>query len=570
LRLTFLGGLFIIEGGKLMGKLTRVSKASMSTNYTDKINQIDNINSNLTTMQINALYPPAPLQPLLGNNDAGDNAKLQAILNNYTNVKVPKGAYAITETLILQPSTTLVLEGNLMRYNENIDKVARLNVKANVPAVKMENGCVITGGKIDVIHPNYSSSAVLVDYSTGTKTNIIIETAIRGYHTAGSVGVLLTGNGDGGTCEKLEVKGEIINFDIGVKTEKLGGTCWATRLKVDASIVTCNQAMVLLNGVGGGGEYGGSYQPRLGTRGTRPLVEFHDINGFRFTAKIWDISTAVNPYGLALYNCTQPDITDSLTPDIILNKSKRSTNIRNPVIPPRGRTTYFDSMSGNEENILFGAHEKYTVTFTHSSNIGVTVDNGTYEKNGMFKLKQKPTYINHSSTSPNAEETVTITIDFDTPKDVTIFGFNPVSDPIPRPKSYKLYSKKNTDTDYVLRKSAITVDEIANSGGYPETALYTLVDPFYGRNTVSLKYELVLERDKYVIIDSMWAKGSGSAEAYLPNYGGDMYGSITMKKGGIVFNPMTATSALNNMLFIDSADNKLKFKDSTGAVNLLY
>jgi hypothetical protein len=533
--------------------------------------EIDVLSKDIKDREINAMFPPAPLQGIVGNNDPNDNAKLQAILNNYRKVLVPLSDYVITETLVLQPLTTLRLEGNPIRYAEGTGKVARLKLSANVPAIKMEHGCIVKGGQIDVIHPNYSSSAILVDYSTGTKNDIVIETSIRGYSTTGSKGVLLTGNGDGGTCENLRVKGNIVNFDIGVKSEQLGGTCWATAMEVNASIITCKQAIVLLNGAGGdGGKFSGSYQPRLGTKTTLPLVEMHGIDAPYFDLKIWDMATAINNYAIALYNCTQWDIPDTVKSDLVSIKSPRNTNVRNPVIPPRGRTTYFDSMSGNEENILFGAHEKYTVTFNHSSNIGVTVDNGTYEKNGMFKLKQKPTYINHSSTSPNTEETVTITIDFDTPKDVTLFGFNPVSDPIPRPKSYKLYSKKNTDTDFVLRKSAITAEEIASSGGYPETALYTLVDPFYGRNTVSLKYEFVLERDKYVIIDSMWAKGSGSAEAYLPVYGGDLYGSINMKKGGVIFNPMTATTALNNMLFIDSTDGKLKFKDSTGTVNLLY
>jgi hypothetical protein len=537
----------------------------------DKDIKIDALQEDMKSREINALFPPAPLQPLLGNDDAGDNAKLQAILNNFTNVKVPKGSYAITETLVLQPSTTLTLEGGPTRYSEDADKIARFRLKANVPAVKMEHGCKITGGKIDVIHPNYSSCAVLVDYSTGTKNDIVVDVSIRGYSTAGSVGVLLTGNGDGGTCENLKIKNNIVNFDIGVKTDYLGGTCWATRLEVEACIVTCKQAIVLLNGAGGdGGKFSGSYQPRFGTKQNLPLVEMHGIDAPYFDLKIWDMRDAVNNYAIALYGCTQWHIPDTVNSSLILIKSPRNTNVRNPIIPPRGRTTYFDTMSGNEENILFGAHEKFTVTFTHNSNIGVTVDNGIYEKNGMFKLKQKPTYIEHKSTSPNAEETVIITIDFDTPKDVTLFGFNPVSDAIPRPKNYKLYTKNNTETDYVLRKSAITAEEIVSSGGFPETALYTVVDPYYGRNTVSLKFEFVIEKNSYIIIDSMWAKGSGSAEAYLPVYGGDLYGSVTMKKGGIVFNPMTAVSALNNMLFVDSSDNKLKFKDSTGTVNALY
>jgi hypothetical protein len=529
--------------------------------------EIDNLAKAVDTKEINAMYPPAPYQGLVGNSDAGDNAKLQTLLDNFPNVVVPIGDYAISQTLKMKPNSKLRLEGGRTRYNEGVDKVARLKVTANVPLIEMNDGCSIIGGKLEVLFKGYSSSVVLVDYSTQLRKDIIIDTVIRGYHDAGSRGVLLTGNGDGGTCENVEIYGSIINMDIGIKTEKLGGTCWATAMIVDSNLISCNQAIVVMNGAGaGGGRFSGSYQPRLGTKGTKALVEFHDVNSFRFDAMIWDLSTAINPYGLALYNCTQPDISSRINPDLILNKSRRPTNVRNPVIPPRGRTTYFDSMAGNEENILFGAHEKHTVTFTNSANVGITTDNGTYEKFGMFKLQQKPTYMNLSASSPNAEEWVSITIDFDSLKYVTMLGFNPVSDPTPRPKSYRLYTKSSTDANFVLRKEANTGDEIAASGGYPETALFTKVDPFYGKNTVSLKFEFLLERDKYAIIDSLWAKGSGSAEAYIPNYGGKMYGSLEMKKGNVTLTPTTASGVANNTPFIDSADNKFKFKNNAGNV----
>ncbi len=87
--------------------------------------------SQLAQIVINAKYPPAPLLGLVGNDDLGDNAKLQSILDNYSNVFVPKGDYSFSETLKMQPFTKLVLEGNYTRYNDGVSKIARLKITTN-------------------------------------------------------------------------------------------------------------------------------------------------------------------------------------------------------------------------------------------------------------------------------------------------------------------------------------------------------------------------------------------------------------------------------------------------------
>lgn len=164
------------------------------------------------------------------------------------------------------------------------------------------------------------------------------------------------------------------------------------------------------------------------------------------------------------------------------------------------------------------------------------VNNSNYEPDGMFKLQQLPTHMMLKPESPNIDEWVSITINFDVAKTITLLGFNPKSEPIPSPKAYRLYTKATTDTSFVLRKESNVENELHSSGGLPETALYVTLDPVStAKNIISVRYEFLLEKNKPAILDSLWAKGSGSAESYLPIYGGKIYGPVDMNK-----NPITS------------------------------
>ncbi|MDP4224834.1 MAG: glycosyl hydrolase family 28-related protein [Bacteroidota bacterium] len=479
-----------------------------------------------------------------GDGTTDDTIAIQNALDNGTHIYVPKGNYKITGTLVMKPYTKLQLYGELPIFNYGTGNSANLKIYANFPLLQMTDGCEVFGGRLEVAYTGYTKSLIIIDYSTTNCRNIKINTSLRSDVTTypNATGILITGNGNNGTCFPTYINGYISGFDIGVKAEKVAGTCWCTGLHVDATIVNCVQAVVS-SGAGGGGKLAGSYEPLLKptyASVTRPLVSITNTDLMYITAQIWDMSNAINNYAIATYNSCDCHILPLIDPQYILQSSTRSLYLTNHIEAPGDGLTYYDSMNGNEENILFGSHTKYTVTVTKSADVSITNSNSSYEYYGMFKMQGRPTYINLNTTSANSEEWVTIQIDFDVAKRVTMFGFNPQGSAILRPKSFKLSTKTNGAADFILRYSGNTAD-LLKPGGISETALFTKLSQTDAQNIISLKYEFLLVKNQALTLESLWAKGNGQCESYIPCFGGTVYGDLSFSGGNVILKSPNGT-----------------------------
>jgi hypothetical protein len=453
-----------------------------------------------------------------------DWAGIQLALNSSTNVFIPKGKYNISDTLVFRDFTTLTLEGVDTRYSTGEENVAVLTAKANVRLMELGDACQVLGGKLTAIDfAGYDKSMIYIDFSTKNRSDIHIETSLRGRSVGNAIEIY--GNGNGGTAHPIFINSNIMNFDVAVKGTYVGGTCWCTGINVDSTITNCVQS-VNLDGVGAGGDLLGSYQPTFtGTRTDRGVVELKNAGHFNIHAKIWDMNQAINNYSVVLRNSTENDISKRIDVRQILNLSLKPLYAPINNTFPSGAYTFYDRISGNNENMLFGANSKYTVTPTASANISL-VTNSNYDQYGMFKMEGKPTYM-----SPLAAGALTPTemVEFEVlfpeaSKRILVAGFSFWSH-VP-PVSYKIHVKE-TDNSWTLVDSGIPSDKIHISGGVHDTAISVKVGD-YAKVVNGIRFTFEVSKANAVVIDSAWAKSGNQNEAYLPLHGGKIYGDVDM------------------------------------------
>lgn len=85
----------------------------------------------------------------------------------------------------------------------------------------------------------------------------------------------------------------------------------------------------------------------------------------------------------------------------------------------------------------------------------------------------------------------------------------------------------------------------------------------------ALRGEINLDPTTNDLVFGRW-QGVAGSETYKEYGRFQQTGAVFKLPLGMVLTPVTASTSLNNQIFIDSSDNKLKFKDSAGVIQLLY
>jgi hypothetical protein len=524
----------------------------------------------------------------LGNGVADDTSAIQYALNNFDKVFIPKGAYNISSTLVVRDNTRLFLEGKQAR-EVNSSNCAILFPTANIDVVSLGDCSVIEGGIISTAKiSGFSKSCVKIDYSTKYRYNNKINCSIIGNGTG--YGVHIYGNGDGGQGVGVEIKGLISRFDTGFKGEQVSGSCWYTGVFIDAFIMNCTQA--ISTNIGSGGRFSGTFQPKIGTSGTynteeRALVEIGAPN-IIVDGLFWDVNTSINKYGLYLKEkamfCQILSASslylksDLKKPYDKINQFEQEKD--ETAIYPSSHKTLVKSFAGMQDNILFGAHKKFTVTRVYDNTLIYL-----YGGDNCFLGGDSQTSMQLYGSAPKDVDTpFAYEITFDKKRNFHSMGFSFKGGEFPY--YYKMYRKINGA--YVLLKE-----------GNPNSIFYEGKDTWSQSNTIissgrasgdsndpfvdGIKFEFIINPSKdgreLIKLMNLFYKDGTTNENFLPSYGGRLFGDLNLNKNKLTNHVLEQNSTANRpttpskgQMFYDTTLNKpiwfngTAWTDATGTV----
>ena len=219
-------------------------------------------------------------------------------------------------------------------------------------------------------------------------------------------------------------------------------------------------------------------------------------------------------------------------------------------------------MAGTQENFLFGAIKKFTINRT--LNGCKTVNNNNYNDNGMYGMSNVPTYINNPTDS---DQWVEYQIDLPIARRVRGVGFS--GNALNMPFSYEILLLK--DSTWVSVKSGNCADTVKQTLN-PNTC----IDWWDGSSSskldiLGIKFRFYIKKGSTAHIDCVWAKDGTAIDAYLPTFGGTIYGDLNLNKNKltniVIENQSTEnrpTSPIKGQMIYDSTLNKpIWFNGST-------
>lgn len=496
--------------------------------------------------KIDVKHPPLFLSPAMGDGKTDDTKAIQNIINSGAKeIIFPVGVYNISGTINVPDCVDLKLSGDSFTWKSS-DKAAVLKLISNVDMFLIGSDVSIRGGILDARSvSDFSKSLVKIDYSGnkeisgGKVDSVLLSNDFKGN------GVEFCASTPGtGSVFPFYISGMFQGFKKGIFSHKkdLNFPNWFSGLFIEASIVNCEMSIDLSFG-GNGGKISGSCQPLVTSRekigsNNNPLMRINSSHMI-IDCMIWDINTAVNKF--ALENNGQNNILYgnlALEDRFIVDTSKSPRNLKrvgthNEYSGTPSNSSYInkENMNGYQDNLLLGAHKKFTIkkdlhnTIMGGGGSGLTLD-------GMFL---------------DGEESSHILL-----KDSTKDGYAEIEILLDRPRSIKYVGLRFTDRPYRCKielysentKSYISiVDELANdrflqSGGIDMTFSWQynhLIDhEFFGgmweRKISKMRYTIYLSQSspyggKFSCNPAVAFAYDGSL-SFIPPYGGKLYGDM--------------------------------------------
>ena len=460
--------------------------------------------------------------------------KIQYCLDNFSKVFIPKGIYYVDKTLVVRDNSQLILEGeNVRQINSNGAFLCPIE-NINVVELGGDNSSIIGGGISTSYMSNYDKSLILIDFSNKNRINNKITTSLFGKKTC--YGVYIFGDGDGGEGFNLKIENFIDNCGVGIKGDKISGSCWFTVIYIDSYIQNCIQAIA--TNIGAGGKISGTMQPIIDKQNAnseeRALVEI-GTGYFYIDAFFWDSNTALNKYDIHLKKGTLNQRILSANARI-KNENKYPYNKTNTNIDPFTTSIYptkqfllTKSFAGMQDNLLFGANKKFTVNVTKNNDslyIG--------EKNNCFSGSGVHTNIQIPSSKPQDEDyIVSYEIIFDKLRHYHCMGFAFQGGYYPC--YYRMYRK--VDGEYELLQEGNPNDfllEGKDAWSHHVPIVHNQPSSKESAFVEGVKFEFTLnpsiDGKSYCRLTSLFYK-DGTTENYLPSHGGKVYGDVTHVQG---------------------------------------
>ena len=464
---------------------------------------------------------------------------IQYALNNYSRIFIPRGSYKISQTLKTGDNTSVYLEGESARQVNN-SECAVIFPTTDVDVIELGDCSTFEGGIISANYmQSFTNSFIKIDFSTSLRYKIRIDTTLLG--DGGGYGVSFYGNGNGGEGVDTKVNGFISGFEVGVHGEKVAGDCWYTGLFVDAMIMNCTQAIKLLD-VGSGGRLSGTFQPNIASAGSenteeRALVEL-DTKNLTIDGLFWDMNTSINKYGLHLKSNALWVQLLSASDFEIKNELKFPYNKLNMVemdfekgtIFPTKANTLRGTFSGTQDNLLLGAHKKFTVKKIYDNSL-IYLEN----PNSCFLGSDGVVVAQLFTSAPkNVDIPFSYEIIFDKPRHFHFMGF--AFEGGMYPYYYKMSRKingkyiiikeGNPNSLFFDGKNNWGVDSIVTSGRISGEPITPFVE--------AIKFEFIINSSKdgneAVKLTNLFYKDGTTNQNFLPAYGGKLFGDLNLNK----------------------------------------
>lgn len=498
---------------------------------------------------INVKYPPAPLVGAKGDGKTDDSFIIQNILNSGAKeILFPIGVYLISNTISVPDYVDLKLFGDNFTW-KSTNKATILKLTANVDMLSIGSNVSIKGGILDARSvTDFSKALVKVDYSgnkeiTGGKVDTtLLSSNLRGHGIEFYADAIGTG-----LIFPFYVNGSIQGFKKGIYSHKspTNTSHWFSGLFIDATIANCESAVDLAFG-GNGGRISGSCQP-LVTSGANinannsPLIRVGGSH-MMIDCTIWDMTTAIN--SIALENNGQHNV-------LYGNLAVESRYIRDNSIAPRnlrriGTSSEFsgtpnnesfvnkENMNGYQDNLLLGAHKKFTVT-QEFENTYIGGGGSGLVADGMFLGGEDSSYIALQDNTQEGKARVEIT--FDRPRGIKYVGLRFTQRPYRC--RIELFSEKMGG--YVTVADGLANDMYLQSGGVNVT-YYWEYDQNRDFENFGGLWERKISKTRYTIYLSPSSTYGGRSScnpsvafaydgslSFIPPYGGTLYGDLIMK-----------------------------------------
>ena len=443
----------------------------------------------------------------------------------------------------------------------------------NVPVFRMSRYSSLIDGIINCTSvAEYTADVVQIDYSLLERSGITVHTNMINRWPTGEdvffgtgIHLFSTGESPNGQGWGLDFNCNITRFDYGYKLEKpIAGSVdgvngWYNIIDIDGIVLDCLTA--IHQTTGGSTTIKGNIQPfTSGTAGRertldRPLI-YLGAGQTKCDAFVWAVEQALNK-NILVNNSIGSQLGRSLS---LLLETKRG-NIEvgktglissdfvtikpqvygNPVgIGPNASK---HKMFGIQDNILMGAHKKFTTMHIYDST-KITVENNAYRSlNAPFKAERELLEFN-LNVDVLTEETFVTEITFPLRLPLHYIGavFNGipykvkiealVRDPITLVSNYitlkegygtDLFYAQNGNDNMVVSWDYRIQDDSLIIGDYDDFSMSSLRFTFTVTNNT---YLYGTTKGSNITIASLFAYDGSQQETFLPSYGGVLRGDI--------------------------------------------
>lgn len=498
-----------------------------------------------------------------GDGSTDDTSALQSALNSGKYVKLKPGKYIISNTLIIPKNVTLDLGADEGYKDEKTGNTcAEICINENVTAIEMREGSKLLGGTVRQYlgSTDYTASLIYIDASNYQQYQTsIYRTSLYGTYkaTAPRVGTAITidtskagtNSAGEGFCVGSVFDVDMQHFHTGLHTTTQYGENWCTNIYHRGYSSHCDQIVDLQ---GGGVMWlSGVYQTCNMGGDTTPLLNINaedvTIDGF-----IWDVGQGTNhKYAIHLgEHSNRTVIAEHIakiypiqSPYIIDEGTNFEQYKKGQFIIPSVGQTNCHGMLGQLDNCLVGAHLKYTVTGKRVVS-GTTYNLSASELAPLFQMKYAGGYFD----IPGNNDYLEIEIDFGQNMKITHMGVNFQDTQIPKSMVVSKYMNGAWVDIPVVQHYKTSGGSVQNSWFHKQEVSWE--DEVGGvslnGSVTRIKFKMIGSQGGGALsIENIWAKAinTGNENAFVPVYGGDVYGDINMESGtGIVLKDSNGNS----------------------------
>ena len=480
-------------------------------------------------------------------------------------VVVPKGYEFKVKNLYLKGAITFNCEGLLIPYDSDSDVIRLASSYINIPNLNIESTTIpnYIGRSISLDTSDSTTKSLLDDSSTGSpyyinmgivriknrydqvnqSTALYINCDSFGYGVSylkiddffslnSYNGIIFEANNSAGTngfVNSCTINGKIVNSMVGIKLSASYGEIASNVFNVDIEPRRVANVAGVVN-VGG--------------------------NSNTFNGVIWDwkVSYGYSVYDLGDLNTYSRGYTPLNFPNQVmiagtLSKSSNTYESQNSIQANYHWSQYARNISGFQDNLLSYADRLYTLVSTPSGN--------SSKNKYLFSAPESRNWYNqYAIVDSSSVVTITITgIDIWSNCISCGFGNTYAQDiKIEYLNGSSIWVELKHQLD---NRSAKFMWSIGVGDGYNMKGIrYTFTKAFNKSNLVDLVYV----SNGLLDVGFLAAFGMGARKSYIKNFDNNFIGMLSV----------TSSSVPNISMFVDSADGKMKFKDSTGTVNVLY